>query len=133
MVTVLFLALEGKKQVLIVDDEPDMLLLMRLLVEDAFPGLKVLTASTGHAGLDLLARNSVDVVISDYRMPRMDGLEFLAKAASHVPDSGRILVTAFVDDALADRAVEAGVDAFVPKGNGPERLLGEIKRLLGQK
>lgn len=117
-------------RVLVVDDEPEMLLLTRLFLEQAFPGIHVVTAATGPEALRFLERSSYDAVVSDYRMPKMDGLEFLKQAAARVPADRRILMSAYVDPMLHQRARQAGL-AFIEKGGDPQNIVDAVGRALG--
>jgi CheY-like chemotaxis protein len=115
---------------LVVDDEEDMRKLMAELVKEAFAGSEVLTAPNAEQALESLKRHAADVVVSDFRMPGMDGIEFLILVAEHIPPPARILVTAYASSDLAARAKEAGIQAFVGKGEGPEALLAAIRDVL---
>ena len=81
--------------VLCVDDEPNILLALKRTLRPA--GYQVATAAGGAEGLELLARESVDLVISDMRMPQMDGAHFLAEVREHYPEVIRILLTGYAD------------------------------------
>ena len=72
------------------------------------PDYQVDLAESGVQGLQLIEDNDYDAIISDFRMPRMDGGEFLARACDRRPDSTRILVTAESDFDVAVRAVNRG-------------------------
>lgn len=117
--------------VLLVDDEPDILASMKSLLESSIPGLKIITASSGRIGLDLLDRERVDLIVSDFKMPGMDGIEFLYQARKTHPTIPRSMLTAFGNEDLARRAVvEAFVGSFLSKGADPERLVEGVSRLL---
>ncbi|MCA1812668.1 MAG: response regulator [Halobacteriales archaeon] len=83
--------------VLLVDDEPDIVDAEVLLVRNALPGVSVdlETAASGDEALDVLARRRVDVIIADYRMPGMDGIQLLRRAAQVAPHATRVLVSAY--------------------------------------
>jgi hypothetical protein len=77
---------------LAVDDEPDILEGFAMLLEQGL-GVHVVTAPSGAEGLKILASTAVDLVISDYRMPGMDGCAFLEKAHRIAPGVPLVMVT----------------------------------------
>ena len=117
--------------ILFVDDEPDILESLAALVREALPDTTVVTAPSGRAGLDLLARQHVDLIVSDFKMPGMDGVEFLYQCRRLHPTVPRVMLTAFPTEELANRAVrEAFVDSFLSKGVEPQTLIDELAALL---
>jgi response regulator RpfG family c-di-GMP phosphodiesterase len=92
--------------ILCVDDEPHILSALRRLFR--VQGHEVLTADSARAGLELLAAHPVDLVISDMRMPEMDGVEFLERARALRPDALRLLLTGHADVAQIMDAVNRG-------------------------
>jgi response regulator RpfG family c-di-GMP phosphodiesterase len=80
---------------LCVDDEPNILSSLRRLFRGK--GYKVLTAESGAEGLEVLAQEAVDLVISDMRMPEMDGARFLAQVRERWPGTLRLLLTGYSD------------------------------------
>lgn len=95
-----------KLKILVVDDEPDNLdLLYRTFHRD----YKVLRAESGPAALEILAREGeVAVIISDQRMPKMSGTEFLSMTAAQYPDVIRIILTGYTDVEDLVEAINAG-------------------------
>jgi len=91
---------------LIVDDEPGSLATLRRLLQRE--GYRVLTASGGQEGLDLLALNKVRVIVSDQRMPGMSGTQFMAIVRELYPDTIRIILSAFTDLAAVTESVNQG-------------------------
>src|SRR5690606_1659306 len=92
--------------VLLVDDEARILSsLQRLLRRQPY---RLLTATSGQQGLDILARENVDVVVSDQRMPGMTGIEFLQQVAAHYPDTIRLVLSGYTDLESVIRAVNTG-------------------------
>lgn len=116
---------------LLVDDEPDILDSVQALLAGGIPGLHVLTARSGREGLEVLGREPVDLIVSDFRMPGMDGIEFLHQCRLRRPQVPRVMLTAFGNEDLARRAVtDAFVSAFISKGAEPGALIDGIKALL---
>ena len=92
--------------VLCVDDEPNILSALRRLLRPS--GYRVLVAEGGAEGLELMATEQVDLVISDMRMPNMDGAAFLAAVKAGWPDVVRILLTGYADMASTIDAINRG-------------------------
>jgi response regulator RpfG family c-di-GMP phosphodiesterase len=92
--------------VLCVDDEPNILSSLRRLLRGS--GYKVLVAEGGAAGLQVLESESVDLVVSDMRMPEMDGAKFLQQVRQRWPDTVRILLTGYSDIHSVVEAVNRG-------------------------
>jgi CheY-like chemotaxis protein len=91
----------------------------------------VVTAPSGHEAVTVLERQPVDLVLSDYRMPGMDGVTFLRRAREVAPDAPRILLTAYPQLSIATRAVEdAGIHEFLTKPLDLGDLVGTIRQLL---
>lgn len=111
--------------VLIVDDEPDVVLLSRVILEPA--GYRVLEASDGSEALDLLQRESPDVLLLDVRMPRVDGWEVLERLGPHrVRDLGVVMFSAHAESASEQRALAAGCRAYLRKPFSPQALLQAV-------
>ncbi len=91
---------------LLVDDEPAILSSLRRLLRTS--GYRILTAESGQAGLEILERESVDLVISDMRMPEMDGAKFLEQVCKRWPDVIRILLTGYADINSTIAAINRG-------------------------
>src|SRR4029078_10545730 len=86
----------GRPQtILVVDADPDIREAVRGILERSIRGTRVLTAASGQEGLGILARETVDLIVTDYKMPGMNGLEFLDSARLIDPQAPRILITAF--------------------------------------
>jgi len=99
--------------ILIVDDEQ----MMRSLLEKILSreGYKIDTAEDGIAALEFLKNNRVDIVISDMKMPRMDGFELLSIVKKEYPDVGVIIMTAYGDTYTVKDALLLGADEYVTK------------------
>lgn len=102
------------RTLLLVDDEPAILAtLKRLLRKHDY---RILTAACGEEGLRLLAENSIDVIVSDQRMPGMTGVEFLRQVKTLHPDTVRIVLSGFSDlQSITDAVNEGAIYKFLTK------------------
>ncbi len=102
---------------LLVDDEPDIRLLLRSLFERENDGLKVVgEAADGLEALDAVALYEPAAVVIDERMPTMGGVEAATILLARKPDTKIVLCTAYLDDALQARADAIGIASCVTKG-----------------
>lgn len=92
--------------VLIVDDEPGILSSLRRLLRPA--GYKIYTAESGQAGLVILGQEHIDLVISDMRMPEINGSQFLEQVRIRWPGTTRILLTGYADVTSTIEAINRG-------------------------
>ena len=92
--------------ILCVDDEPNILAALKRLFRPA--GYRILTADSGPAGLLLLEAEPVNLVISDMRMPEMDGAHFLEQVRARWPDTVRLLLTGHADVGAIIEAINRG-------------------------
>ncbi len=115
------LADREERVLLLLDDEENILeALARLLRPE---GYRILRALRPRDALDLLAVHPVGVIVSDLRMPEMNGIDLLRKVRKLHPQTVRILLTAYADKKmLADAINEGAVYKFVPKPWGDEAL-----------
>jgi response regulator RpfG family c-di-GMP phosphodiesterase len=120
-----------KPRVLCVDDEPQVLEGVTLSLRRAY---EVVTANSGPAGLELLARDEgVSVIVSDMRMPGMDGATFLGKARAMAPDATRILLTGHADvDGAAAAINEGRIFRFLTKPCSPASLVAALDAAVEQ-
>lgn len=118
-------------RVLAVDDEPDIRDSIKQLLELSLDHVEVITSSDGQHALDVLRSGEFDLILTDYKMPNMDGLDFLKAAMDTHPDVPRLMLTAYPDPSLAARAVkEAGVGLFIAKPFDMEYLVDVVKTIL---
>jgi two-component system response regulator PilR (NtrC family) len=114
--------------ILIVDDEQSYRQLLSLVFEG--DGHTIRTASNGREALALLQSEPADVVISDVRMPDMDGIEMLSSVRETQPDLGVVLMTAFASVETAREAFKLGADDFIQKPFDVEELKLIVKKTL---
>ncbi|HEX9816130.1 MAG TPA: response regulator [Candidatus Thermoplasmatota archaeon] len=123
-----------RQTVLVVDDEPDLRDAIKQFLEDTVKGIRVVTAPSGRAGLLTLETETIDVIVTDFKMPEMDGLEFLREARIRAPRAARVLVTAFPDTELAIKACnEAGIESFFTKPFIPAKVIAVVQGLLAER
>ena len=118
-------ASSANKSVLIVDDDVNLARLLRTLLRSE--GYRVLTASDGEEALNLLSKEPVNVIVSDLRMPRMDGRSFYRELRSRGIHSPVLIASAYSARA-AQR--ELGADAAIEKPFEPDHLLAIVQTLV---
>lgn len=114
--------------ILIVDDEQSYRQLLTLVFEEQ--GNTIRTAMNGRQALELLDAEPADVIISDVKMPDMDGIEMLRAVRSTLPDLGVILMTAFASVETAREAFKLGADDFIQKPFDVEELKLIVRKTL---
>jgi EAL domain-containing protein (putative c-di-GMP-specific phosphodiesterase class I)/FixJ family two-component response regulator len=121
-----------KQTLLLVDDEQNILGALRRLLRGG--DFQILTANSGQAGLDMLAQNPVDVIVSDQRMPGMTGVEFLGIAKDLYPDTVRIVLSGYTELQSVTEAVNQGaIYKFLTKPWDDEQLRGHIEEAFRRK
>jgi CheY-like chemotaxis protein len=114
-------------RILLVDDNRDGLLVRRALLEEV--GCTVEIAINGEEGLKLSEACDFDVVVTDYRMPRMSGTELIQRIRRRNPNARIILLSGFVEP-LGLTEENTGADAVIAKSSSePAHLLRWVKRL----
>lgn len=115
-----------KPRLLLVDDEQNVIKSLKRLLIDI--DCKILTAESGEDGLKLFEDNIIQVVITDYRMPGMNGVEFLNKVKEKYPDSIRIVLSGYADAGAIVEAINLGhVYKFIPKPWDDHNLLTTVR------
>ena len=118
--------------VLFVDDEPFILSALRRLFRPQ--GYRMLLAGSGEAALALLETEPVDLVVSDMRMPGMDGAALLAQVRERWPLVGRILLTGHADLGSTEAAIHHGqIHRYVTKPWDDRELLRWVHEGLAQR
>jgi two-component system, probable response regulator PhcQ len=124
---------------LIVDDEPNVLNALRRMclnrdAPPAIPDPNVVTFTSPVLALEYLREHPVDLVISDFRMPEMDGAEFLTQVRELQPHSARIIISAYADIEGIMRAInDAGIFQFVSKPWSDHELKTAIVQVLAHR
>ena len=117
-----------KYRILIVDDEPDNLaLLYRTLRHD----YEIEKSTSPVKALDMLKESQFHCILSDHKMPEMDGVEFLKRSYEISPDTMRLLVTAYTDAGILIDAINyAKIYRYIKKPYNPDELMLTVKGAL---
>ncbi len=108
-------------QILHVDDDAAFASLTAEMLENEDERFTVTTELSATEGLDRLAEDDIDCIVSDYNMPGRDGIEFLERVRENYPDLPFILFTGQGSEEVASEAISAGVTDYLQKASGTER------------
>ena len=104
--------------VLVVDDEPDIRVLIEAVIEAANEGLVVVgSANNGVEAIQRWREKRPDVILLDHQMPEMSGLDAARAILAEQPDQNIILFSAFLDEDTSRQATALGIRACVAKGD----------------
>jgi DNA-binding response OmpR family regulator len=119
------------KRVLVVDDEPNIVMSLRFLMERE--GLDVEVAPTGEAALQALERAPADLVLLDVMMPQLDGFEVCQRIRADPRWAAVkiIMLTAKGREVERDKGRALGADAYVTKPFSTRELVARVKKMLG--
>lgn len=123
---------DGEHTLLVVEDNPEMRLMLKRIISHDY---NVITAEDGLDALDMIDRATPDIIVSDIMMPRLDGLQLLARIRadrerSHIPF---ILLTAKASVEEKIQGLEAGADDYLTKPFSASYLKTRIKSLLDRR
>jgi PAS domain S-box-containing protein len=113
-------------RILLIDDEQDIRDVIALVLTEA--GFQVETAADGILGINACQKFHPHVVITDIRMPRMDGIRVLEEIKAHYPDVEVIVATAFAEIGLAIKALQLDASDFITKPIDNEALMVAVLR-----
>lgn len=108
-------------RVLHVDDDPDFAGLTATYLEREDDRFTIETANSADDGLTIIENRKPDCIVSDYNMPKMDGIEFLKTVRERYPDLPFILFTGKGSEQVASDAIAAGVTDYLQKGSNSEQ------------
>ena len=119
------------KRVLVVDDEPNIVMSLRFLMERE--GFQVEVAASGQAAVAALDRQPADLVLLDVMMPELDGFEVCQRlrASPAWRDTKIVMLTAKGRDVERDKGMALGADAYVTKPFSTRDLVAKVKQMLG--
>jgi two-component system, chemotaxis family, chemotaxis protein CheY len=121
--------------VLVIDDEPDVRRIIRLTLEKR--GYYIVEAEDGEQAIQVLNEGEhpmvLDVILTDIRMPRINGLEAMTYFQREYPNVPLIVLTGYPDLAMAIRLLNCGITDYLVKPVEHEKLLGAVSDALAQR
>src|SRR5437867_2454287 len=116
--------------VLIVDDDPALLQALPEALRMRMAGLTVDTADSGAVALDQITARDYDAIVTDIKIPGMDGLELLAEIRTHRPDTPTLMITGYGEHDLVVQALRAGAYDFIRKPIDRDYFVGSLRRAM---
>ena len=95
-------------------------------------GCNLRTFETAEEAMEAVKQQVYDIVISDYKLPGMDGLEFLRRVKEKQPNAFEILITAYANCEIEKEADEIGVKDIIPKPFTSEDVETSLSRIIGK-
>ena len=121
----------SNKRILVVDDDPDLLFLVAHGVKSLAPEYLVTTAANGTAALEKVQNEKFDLLVSDFMMPEMTGLELIRQAKQISPETKFILMTAHHDtNRIRNKVDDVELSGFVGKPFAMPNLLDVVQRVM---
>ena len=114
--------------ILIVDDEPNYQIVLSEILKDE--GYEVFTANSGLAGLPIVYSTDLDLVLSDMKLPGMDGIAFLEKIKEYNKELPVILITAYAEVEKAVEAMRLGAFTYLAKPFSNQQLLASVRKAI---
>jgi len=115
------------ERILAVDDEPDMLKVLSMIIREKTP-YELITTNNPLEALEIVRKESLDMVIADLKMPGLDGSELLEAVKAHNAEIPVIIMTAFATEEAASEIIAKGGFDFIIKPFRKEQILTAIER-----
>jgi CheY-like chemotaxis protein len=120
-----------RARILLVDDNANGLAARKCVLEEL--GYRIVTSTSGTDALEQFDCHKFDLVITDFKMPRMDGLELISRLRRHTPDLPIVLISGYADT-LGLNEASTGADVVIQKSaNEVSHLVRSVNRLLRRK
>ena len=117
-----------KMKMLLIDDDEWIRDSLSIYFESRGCNLKVL--ETAEEGIEALKKQDYDIIVTDYRLPGMDGLEFLKRIQDSHPQAMKILITAYRSEDIVSKAIRIGIHDFIDKPFTAKTIEDSLSRLL---
>ena len=121
----------NSESILVVDDAPETLEVLRRNLEAE--GYRVLTAPGVPEALALLEAGPVDLVVTDYKMPKVSGLDLVRHVRENLKDTEVVMITGYASIEGAIEAIKTGAEEYLPKPFTDEELFEAVRRALGKR
>ena len=115
-------------KMLLIDDDEWIRDSLSLYFEARGCSLKAL--ETAEEGIEALKKQNYDIIVTDYRLPGMDGLEFLKRIQDSHPQAMKILITAYRSEDVVSKAIRIGIHDFIDKPFTTKTIEDSLSRLL---
>lgn len=121
------------KRILVVDDEPMVLRGISLILEQSYLDIdEILSAENGIEALFSIEKNRPDLVLTDIRMPKMDGMELTRLISEQYPEVSVIIISGYDDFEYARKAIQYGVKDYILKPVQREELVQSVSSVIYQ-
>jgi signal transduction histidine kinase len=118
--------------VVVIDDTPDLRLLLRMVLELSDRYQVVGEAGDGATGIDIVRESQPDLVLLDLAMPVMDGLEALPAIIHACPSAAVVVLSGFEAERMADQAINLGAMAYLQKGTRPDDIVDRLDTIMNR-
>jgi len=115
---------------MLVDDEPDILRLLQMIITSLATGYTILTCADGDMALEHARQQPTPLLITDYNLPGMNGLQLTAALKAHAPATRIVLISGNISPDLERRARDRAVDYLVRKPFQVDSLIEIIQAAL---
>lgn len=120
-----------KFRAIVVDDEASVLEAVKAILE--IDGIEVFTTTSSLTAVEQIEKHTYDLIISDMKMPEMDGLELYERIKEIAPESIFIIITAYASVQSAVDAIKMGIYDYIPKPFTPDEVRIPVRRALEKK
>lgn len=117
-------------KIILIDDDEWIRDSMRIFFE--YEGCNLVTLETAEEALAALGKQKFDIIIADYKLPGMDGIELFKRIQRAAGSPIKILITAYHSQSVAEMVKEAGIHALIEKPFQPETIEATLSRLINQ-
>lgn len=120
-------------KILIIEDEASIRRVLQNILTEEFPTHQIYDAEDGVKGLEILKKESIDLVLCDIKMPKMDGIEVLEKGKEMSPDTHFVMISGHGDLETAVQTMRLGAFDYISKPPDLNRLLQTVRIALDRK